>query len=328
MLNDKGKSNMSKIKPVLTIVSPCFNEIYNIKDCYEEVKKIFELEPLNQYLREHIIVDDFSTDGTKEILIEFEKNDKRIKVIFNARNFGVYRTSYHGLKYATGSVIVPMLPVDLQDPPEFINEMLKKKLETGHSVVYGIRYEREESFIMKQVRRLYYVLLDKSSSIKIPRYAGEFQVIDRWVINEVIKEPDYYPFLRGKIAAVTSDSIGMHYTWKKRQGGKTNHNLLDLYDQGINGLISTSILPLRFMALLGLILSVGSIIFAVLQVVLYYYADNSNVIRGVPTIIAGLFFLVGILFLFLGVLGEYIGAIHSQVRGKENPIAMKTFNIK
>ena len=318
---------MSEIKPTFTIVSPCFNEIDNIKDCYEEVKKIFETEPLNKYDREHIIVDDFSTDGTRDVLMELAANDRNVKVIFNARNVGVYRSSFHGLKYATGSLVVPMLPVDLQDPPEFINEMLEKKLTSNHSIVYGMRYEREESFAMKQVRRLYYVLLDKSSSIKIPRYAGEFQVIDRWVIDEVIKLPDYYPFLRGKIAAVTSDSIGMHYTWKKRQKGETKHNLLALYDQGVNGLISTSILPLRFMVLFGLILSVSSICFAALQIILYFYIDTSAVGRGVPTIIAGLFFLVGMLFLFFGVIGEYVGAIHSQVRGSDNPVAMKTFNL-
>jgi polyisoprenyl-phosphate glycosyltransferase len=319
---------MSEIKPTFTIVSPCFNEIENIKDCYEEVKQIFESEPLNQYEREHIIVDDFSTDGTRDVLMELAANDRNVKVIFNARNVGVYRSSFHGLKYATGSLVVPMLPVDLQDPPEFINEMLQKKLATNHSIVYGMRFEREESFVMKQVRRLYYVLLDKSSSIKIPRYAGEFQVIDRWVVDEVIKLPDYYPFLRGKIAAVTSDSIGMHYTWKKRQKGETKHNLLALYDQGVNGWISTSILPLRFMVLFGLILSVSSIFFGALQIILYFYIDTSAVGRGVPTIISGLFFLMGMLFLFFGVIGEYVGAIHSQVRGSDNPVAMKTFNLK
>ena len=318
---------MSETKPILTIVSPCFNEIENIKDCCNEVKRIFEKEPLNKYEREHIIVDDFSTDGSREALIELAKNDYQIKLIFNSRNSGVYRSSFQGLKYATGSIIVPMLPVDLQDPPEFINEMLKKKLETDLSVVYGIRYEREESFVMKQIRRLYYVILDKSASIKIPRYAGEFQVVDRWVIDEVIKEPDYYPFLRGKIAAITSNSIGMHYTWKKREKGKTKQNLLKLYDQGINGVISFSILPLRFMVLFGLMLSVGSIIFAMLQVVLYFYSSDESIVRGVPTIISGLFFLLGVLFLFLGVIGEYIGAIHAQVRGIDRPVALKTFNI-
>ena len=318
---------MSILKPKITIVSPCFNEIENIKDCYDAVLKIFETEPLNQYDREHIIVDDFSTDGTRDVLLELSKNDKNLKIIFNARNFGVYRSAYHGLKYATGIFVVPMLPVDLQDPPEFINEMLKKKLETGRSIVYGMRYDREEAFLMKQIRRLYYITLDKSSSIKIPRYAGEFQVIDRWVIDELIKEPDYYPFLRGKIASITSDSIGMHYTWKKRQKGKTKHNLLKLYDQGVNGLISTSILPLRFMIVFGLFLSVGSIGFSLLQVFLYLFSEVPGGIRGVPTIITGLFFLVGMLFIFLGVIGEYVGAIHSQVRGNDRPISMKTFNI-
>ena len=100
-----------------------------------------------------------------------------------------------------------------------------------------------------------------------------------------------------------------------------------MYDQGINGVISFSILPLRFMVLFGLMLSVGSIIFAMLQVVLYFYSSDESIVRGVPTIISGLFFLLGVLFLFLGVIGEYIGAIHAQVRGIDRPVALKTFNI-
>jgi hypothetical protein len=180
---------------------------------------------------------------------------------------------------------------------------------------------------MKSIRRLYYKVVSGFSSITIPKYAGEFQLVDKWVIDELVKHDDYYPYIRGRIAAITSDAVGLSYTWKARKHGVTKHNILHLYDQGINGIISTSILPLRLMVLIGLLLSIGSFSFSLFQIVAYFFLDSEATIRGVPTIIVGLFFLIGVLFIFLGVIGEYVGAIHSQVRGYNNPIAMKVINI-
>ena len=313
---------------VISIVSPCFNEIDNVDACYQAVKELFNRKELIDYDYEYIIVDDFSTDGTRDVLKEIAAKDHKVKVIFNARNLGVYRTTFHGLKYVTGDLVVPMLPVDQQDPPSFILNMLEKKLSNSVSVVYGMRYEREEGFIMKSIRRLYYKIVSGFSSINIPKYAGEFQLVDKWVIDELVKNDDYYPYIRGKIAAITSDSIGINYKWEARKNGVTKHNLFDLYDQGINGIISTSILPLRIMVLFGLFLSFSSFLFSFFQIIEFFFLNSSDITRGVPTIIVGLFFLVGILFIFLGVIGEYIGAIHSQIRGYQSPVAMKTFNLK
>lgn len=311
----------------LSIISPCFNEIENIRACHEAVKAIFEIDPLSGMEREHIIVDDFSTDGTRRILKEIAAADPNVKVVFNARNYGVYRTAYHGLKYASGDLVVPMLPVDLQDPPAFIVDMVKYKCQRNISVVYGIRYQRNENIFMKWIRRAYYVLLVRSASVKIPMYAGEFQVIDRWVAEKVIEIDDYYPFIRGRIANITSDSEGMHYTWQSRKHGRTKHNWIILYDHGVNGLISTSILPMRIMVFLGFIICAASILLAFLQLLAYLALDSTNAARGIPMVITGLFFMVGILFTFLGIMGEYISAIHSQIRGFSRPVAMETLNI-
>jgi len=311
----------------LTIISPCFNELENVRVCYEAVKAIFEIEPLSAMEREHIFIDDFSTDGTRKILKEIAAADSCVKLVFNARNYGVYRTAYHGLKYATGDLVVPMLPVDLQDPPEFILEMAKHKLEKNVSVVYGIRYQRDENWFMKRMRRAYYVLLTKAAFTKIPMYAGEFQVIDRWVSDKVVEIDDYYPFIRGRIAGITSDSEGLHYTWQTRKRGKTKHNWINLYDHAINGLLSTSILPMRAMVFLGFIISIVSVLFAFFQLFAYFVLDSTHVERGIPTVITGLFLMSGIMLTFLGIMGEYISAIHSQVRGFSRPVAMETVNI-
>lgn len=296
----------------ISIISPCFNEGENVVICYEAVKKLFENE-LRNYEREHIFADDCSQDDTLSFLNQIAAKDKNIKVIVNSRNYGVYRSTFNALKTATGDVIVPMLPVDLQDPPEEIPRFIKE-WENGFRVVYGMRYEREENFLMKNIRRLYYILLTKTSDISIPRYAGEFQVIDRSVLNALKQYNDYYPFIRGMIANVCSTRKGMHYTWAKRKLGKTNHNLYKLYDQGINGLISFSNIPLRLMIFFGLFISFLSFLFVLIQIVMHLFTNGRVAPPGVATAIVGIFFFFGIQFLFLGLIGEYISAIHSQVR--------------
>jgi polyisoprenyl-phosphate glycosyltransferase len=296
----------------ISIISPCYKERENVLICHQAVSKLFD-GPLKGYVKEHIFADDFSDEVTLSHLRGISLSDPNVKIVYNARNYGVYRTTFNALKHATGDAIVPMLPVDLQDPPEFIPEMVKI-WETGKPVVYGMRFHRDEAFIMKQCRRLYYILLHSVAQINIPKYAGEFQVIDRWVLDALLKHDDYYPFIRGMISNVCGDNYGVHYTWSKRKIGKTNHNLIQLYDQGINGIISFSVWPLRLMVAIGVIVSLCSFIFALVQIVVHFAQIGPRAPAGVATAITGLFFLCGLILFFMGITGEYIAAIHSQVR--------------
>ena len=132
---------MSESKKKISLICPCFNEEDNIPIFYKRILNLFENKNniLNNYLYEIIIVDDFSTDNSRKLLTQIANSDTKIKIIFNARNYGVYRTAYHGLKYATGDFIVPMLPVDMQDPPEFVENMMQKKIKSNKSIIYGIK---------------------------------------------------------------------------------------------------------------------------------------------------------------------------------------------
>ena len=129
----------------ITIVSPCFNEEDNVEACYLAVKSLFE-DQLSGYAREHIFVDNASTDRTVEILRSIAERDRCLKIIVNARNFGPFRSTFHGLKYATGDAILVMLPVVLQDPPELIPGFVRH-WENGIEIVAGARSNREERFI-------------------------------------------------------------------------------------------------------------------------------------------------------------------------------------
>ena len=153
---------------IISIVSPCFNEEANVEKCYKVVKSIFENE-LPDYHLEHIFVDNASTDQTLEILRQIATKDVSVKVIANARNFGVDRSTFNGLRYATGDAIIGMLPVDLQDPPDLIPEFIKH-WENGIEVVAGARSDREESLAMRSIRKLFYRIVNSLADFEGSKY--------------------------------------------------------------------------------------------------------------------------------------------------------------
>ena len=141
---------------LISIVSPCYNEEDNIRECYRVVRELFtEGGPLERYEYEHVFADNASTDSSLEILEELAAEDSNIKVVANARNYGPFRSTFNALRYASGDAIVPMFPVDLQDPPELIPKFIEH-WEAGKLRVYGVRATRSETFMLRNVRKLYY----------------------------------------------------------------------------------------------------------------------------------------------------------------------------
>jgi glycosyltransferase involved in cell wall biosynthesis len=302
------------MKKLISIISPCYNEELNVGICHERVRAIFQ-EKLPQYDYEHIFCDNASTDQTVTILRQIGAQDKHVKVILNARNFGPFRSLFNGLLSSKGDAVVVMLAVDLQDPPELIVDFVKR-WEEGHEIVYGIRKKREESLAMLSVRRLYYKMVERLANIHIPPNVGEFQLIDKVVVDALRKFDDYYPYLRGMIASCGFKSIGIEYTWKARQRSISKNNLYQLIDQGLNGLISFSNIPLRLCMLIGFLMSFICLVYALVVFVVNLIWFRHFAMPGIATIIVAIFFFMGIQMFYLGVLGEYIGAIHAQTRKK------------
>lgn len=296
----------------ISISSPCFNEEENVEECYRVVKELFD-GPLDGYKREHIFADNASSDRTVEILKSLAAKDPAVKIIVNTRNFGVFRSSFNGLKYATGDAVLIMLPVDLQDPPELLPEFVSL-WEQGYEVIAGARSDREEGFFMRLARKLFYRIVNRLSEFEISPDVGEFQLLDRKAVDALLDHNDQYPYIRGIIASLGFRRIIVPYTWKKRERGVSKHNFFMLLDQALNGIFSFTRAPLRVCTLAGLIIAVASIAFSIFSVILYLFTPDAAP-RGVTTIIVSLFFLSGIQLLFIGVLGEYVTSIHSQVRG-------------
>ena len=317
------ESGISAMKRI-SVVSPCFNEEDNVAACYEAVKAIFDRD-LPDYEREHIFVDNASSDRTVEILREIAAKDPGVKVVVNARNFGVYKSTFNGLRHATGDATLCMLPVDLQDPPEHLPEFVKL-WESGYDIVAGARSTREEGLVLRSARKAFYRIVNWLSEFELSPDVGEFQLVDRKVLQAVLSHNDHYPYIRGIIASVGFKKVIIPYTWKARKRGVSKHNLLMLIDQALNAIFAFTKAPMRFCTFVGFGIAIFSILFSIFSIFAWFMGIG-DAPRGTTTIIVALFFLSGIQLLFIGMLGEYITAIHNQVRGGPTVIEKELINI-
>ena len=300
-------------RKLISIVTPCFNEEESIVECVEAIRKVFR-DQISDCDFEHIFCDNCSTDRTLSILKEIASRDPRVKIIVNSRNFGILKNTYNGVLASTGDAVLLFMPVDLQDPPELLPEFMRYWKE-GYEIVYGIRAEREEGMVIKAARRGYYRLLSRLTYVNYPPDAGDFQLVDRKIVDAMKQIDDAQPFMRLMTFDIGFRAKGIKYTWRARKHGKSRNHLSHMFGQGLNGIVSFSGAPVRVALLCGFVVSALSMIYAI-GVTLLTLAGKISADHGVPTIIAALFFFGGVQLFFIGVIGEYIIAIFNQVRRK------------
>jgi glycosyltransferase involved in cell wall biosynthesis len=308
----------------VSILTPCFNEGVNVRDCHAAVRALFD-GPLRDYDFEHVFCDNASTDDTVAILREMAAAEPRVRVIVNARNFGPFRSAFNGLLSTRGDGVVVFLAADLQDPPELIVDFVRR-WEQGFEVVYGVRKSREESAMRVLARKVYYRAVNKFASTTIPPDVGEFQFIDRKVVEALRQFDDYYPYIRGMIASCGFRATGVDYTWVARKRGLSKNRWYHLVDQGLNGMISFSNVPMRIALAVGFGLSGLSLLYAFVQLSINVIFLGQLVSPGIATLIVAIFFFAGVQLFFLGVVGEYVMAIHSQVRRRPLVIERERIN--
>jgi glycosyltransferase involved in cell wall biosynthesis len=299
---------------MISVITPCYNEELNVRRCYENVRQIFDTSLCN-YRREHIFCDNASTDRTLSILKGIAALDPDVKVIVNARNFGPMRNNYNGVMACSGDAVLLFLPADLQDPPELLPQFVSH-WEAGYEIVYGIRSHREEMFPMRWTRRIYYRLLTRLTSLDVPPDVGDFQLVDRRVVDAMRRVRDNYPFMRMMTFECGGKSIGIPYTWRKRTAGLSKNRLAGLFDQAMNGIVSFTGAPMRLGMFGGFVIATLSLgySFVNLAIGLLYYRQISE--PGIMTLIIALFFFGGVQLFFMGLIGEYVLAIYGQVRDK------------
>jgi glycosyltransferase involved in cell wall biosynthesis len=313
-------------RKLLSVVSPCFNEELNAEECYNTVRELVARE-LPEYDCEHIFCDNGSSDSTLQILERLAAADPRVKVIANARNFGPFNSLMNGIISTSGDAVVLFLAADLQDPPQLIPKMVRL-WETGYDVVYGVRKRREEGLMMRTVRRAYYRLVKEISYLDLMPGVGEFQLVDRQVVEALRQFDDHYPYVRGMVAYCGFRRTGVEYTWSARQRGFSKNSILRLIDQGLNGAISFSKVPMRLCMAAGFFIATLSILYSFASLVYNLVNYRAFAAPGIATLIVSLFFFGGVQLFFLGVLGEYIAAIHAQVRKRPLVVEKKRINFQ
>lgn len=298
----------------ISVVTPCYNEEDNVAECYAAVRAIFD-EHLPGYEREHIFCDNASTDATGEILRRLAAEDPCVRVIVNARNFGPLRNTYNGVMATSGDAVLIFLPADLQDPPELLPEFVRL-WEQGYEIVYGIRATRDESWSMRTLRQVYYRALTRFSEFDIPPGVGDFQLVDRSVVDSMRRIDDTYPFMRMMTFECGGPAVGVPYRWRARKRGLSKNRLSALFDQGMNGITSFTTAPLRIGLFAGFVLAGLSVLYSIVNLLvgLLFYQRLAE--PGIFTLIVALFFFGGVQLFFMGLIGEYVLAIYARVRQK------------
>ncbi|TME73249.1 MAG: glycosyltransferase, partial [Chloroflexi bacterium] len=295
--------------PLVTILTPCFNEEGNVREVYLRVK--LEMESLPGYDYDHLFIDNSSTDGTVSILRELAAADKRVKVIVNTRNFGHIRSPFHGFLQARGDAVMSCV-ADLQDPPELIPQFVRK-WEQGYKVVIGVKAGSRESWLMSRTRKLYYRLVGRlSSDVELVHNFTGFGLYDREVIELFRSTDEQYPYFRGLVSDFGYERAEIQYVQPARKSGRTKNNFFSLYDMAMLGITNHSKVPLRLATMAGFAISVLSLLVAIGYLVAKLMFWNELQL-GLAPLLIGIYFFGAVQLFFIGVLGEYIGAIHTQV---------------
>jgi glycosyltransferase involved in cell wall biosynthesis len=287
------------------------------------VQKVFR-EKLPEHKCHFLFIDNKSTDGTRSELRKLASK-KNVSCIFNAQNFGPNRSAYHGMINTPGDAVI-MMCADFQDPPEIIPALVEC-WSKGNKVVMAKKESSSEELLISSIRNIYYKALKYSN----PLYASVqnctgFGVYDREVIARLKSIRDPQPFFRGVIAEVSSDIKHVSYHRPERRFGISKMRFLNLWDEGVVGLINNSKFAIRLITLTGSLISTMSFLtaFFYLAVKLIYW--DAFPLGIAPLIIIQLF-LIGFLMVFIGILGEYIGAIYTQVLDRDRVFEEERLNL-
>lgn len=292
----------------ISLVVPVFNEEDTIPLFYEAVKNY---DALKKYELEIIFINDGSKDSTEKIINSLAIADKNIKAISFTRNFGKEAALFAGLEKSVGDVVIP-IDVDLQHPIEVIPRLVEKWQE-GADVVLAKSTERlTDGYLKRKTTSWFYKFHNKISNPKIEENAGDFRLMSRETVENIINLPERNLFMKGIFAWVGGKTEIIEYTQASRSAGKSKFNGWRLWNLALEGITSFSTLPLRVWTYIGLGVSAFSFIYAAWMVV-----DKliwGNPVPGYPSLMTAILFLGGVQLIGIGILGEYIGRIYIETK--------------
>ena len=295
----------------ISVLVPTYNESENVIPLSEAI--VGEFNKLPQYDYEIIFIDNDSKDDTRSKIRQLNKDNRRIKAIFNAKNFGQMNSPYYGLLQTTGDCAILMC-ADFQDPVEMIPTLIEK-WEEGYKIVSCIKTSSEENKLIRFARTCYYKTVKKFSDVEqIEHYTG-FGLYDRSFLEVLRNLNDPTPFLRGIVAELGYKRIDIPYEQKKRRAGKSKNNFFTLYDLAMLSFTSYTKIGLRLATFLGLLVAFASFAIAIFYLVYkLIYWDRFNV--GSAPMVIGMFFLGGTQMIFLGLIGEYILSMNKRIMNR------------
>ena len=296
---------------LLSIIVPVYREEKNIPEFLRRLSPIVS-RITEDY--EIIFSMDPSPDLTEEIILTARAAESRVKLLKFSRRFGQPMATLAGLQYSSGEAVVVM-DVDMQDPPELLGEMFAKWRE-GYDVVLPQRRQRTgEPWLKKLVAGTGYKIINKIADVRIPPNTGDFRLMSRRVVAEVVRLKETHGFLRGMVAVVGFKQCLIPFDRPPRHAGETNYNrFLGSLRIGFNGIFCFSTYALSLSTLLGFIIAGGS--FLLMAIYLFYKLMGWQIVWGNPTLVILVSFLGGIQLISIGILGEYIGRIYEEVRGR------------
>lgn len=299
--------------PLISVVVPVKDEEAAITSFVARVAPI--LDVLAGEAWEILFIDDGSTDMTMPAIAAVRTSFPRVRLLSLSRNFGKEAALSAGLDHASGDAVVPM-DVDLQDPPEILTDMVAKWRE-GYDVVYGVRRSRANDGIVKRVTAgLFYRAHNWLSRDQIPEHAGDFRLLDRRVVDVIRAMPERNRFMKGLFAWSGFRQIGVEYDRVERKTGRTKFSYWKLWTLAVDGITSSSTMPLRVWSYIGGAVAVSALIYAARAVIITFFYGSR--VAGYPSLFVAVTFLGGVQLLSLGVLGEYVGRI--LIETKQRPL--------
>ena len=307
-----------KNKTISAIIA-CYNDGKAIPIMHRRLTETFQKIGCNY---EIIFVNDGSPDNSEKILDELCMVDKKTKAIIHTRNFSSQSAFTSGMIYAKGDAVI-LLDGDLQDPPEIIEEFVKKWIE-GYEVVYGERIKRDGSIILQYTYKIFYRLFNKLSYINVPVDAGDFSLMDRKVVDDINNMEETDRFIRGLRAWVGYNQIGVPYHRPERLFGKTTNNIFKNIRWARKGIFSFSYIPLEFISYVAILLVIVSGIASLFYFVSYLVDPHAP--RGITTVIILILFLGGVQLLSISIISEYIGKILEETKRRPKYLIKRIIN--
>lgn len=309
-------------KKLISIMIPCFNEVENVVPMSEAVIHEME-EKLPQYDYELMFIDNCSTDGTRDKIETLCAQNKKIKAIFNAKNFGQFNSPFYGMCQTSGDCTITMC-CDFQDPIDLIPRFVAE-WEKGYKIVAAIKTQSEENKVMRFLRTCYYKLIRKMSSVEQIEHFTGTGLYDKSFIDILRNLDDPVPFLRGIVAELGPKRKDIPYTQAKRRAGHTHNNWYTLYDAAMLSFTSYTKVGLRVATIAGFIFSALTMLMAVL----YFIAKLlwwDKFPMGTAPILIGVFFIGSIQLFFTGLVGEYILSINTRMMHRPLVVEEKRLN--